>query len=300
MQVMVASISQVVSIPTGADSGFAVLPGGEGVVHASGVYSPEDGSVLRGLELQGSVSALDPSGRFVLTLFEETILMWDLETGGQAGEFRGSLNPPVQAAFSPAGGVFASAGDRYARIWDVQGGRTLHKLKKHASQTSKAVFRPDGTAVATMSPADPEVKLWDAASGNCLLTLALPQHEGNAPWMDLPQDIAWSADGSLLLTAAKELHVWDAAGGQLLRELDAKGGFYAAVCACPDGRSAIATVFYMEGEQVSAVFLRAVDLETGEVNAEVQVAAAANLTLTAGGGLLVCGSVDTVDVYRLS
>ena len=70
-------------------------------------------------------------------------------------------------------------------------------------------WSPDGRRLASGS-SDQTVKVWDAASGQCLLTL--PGHQG---WV---QACAWSPDGRRLASGSDDntMKVWDAASGQCL------------------------------------------------------------------------------------
>lgn len=286
-----AGISLTCSIPAGG--GYALLP--EGMLLADGIHALADGRLARSLALEGVVAAA--SGQMAATLFRESILLWDLAASGQCAQLSGSLNPPVQAAFAPAGDRLVSAGDRFARVWDVASGQCTLKLKKHDAQTVKALWSPDGRRIVSVGQGDFAVRLWDAADGACTQVLNMPAHEGNAPWMDAPADVAWSAEGASVLTAANFLGIWDAESGELLAEWEAGGGFYSALAAMPDGRSGVAAVFFMAGEQVSRVVLRLVDLASGEVLAETDVAAAAGLSVTPDGSHVVARGLETIDIY---
>jgi len=73
-------------------------------------------------------------------------------------------------------------------------------------------FSPDGKRVATAS-GDKTAKVWDAASGQALLTL-----RGHSSYV---QDVAFSPDGKRLATASgdKTVKVWDAASGKEFADL---------------------------------------------------------------------------------
>ena len=99
----------------------------------------------------------------------------------------------------------------------------------HRGRVRGCAWSPDGTRVLSAS-GDHSLKVWDAASGQCLRTLS---GHTNAVW-----GCAWSPDGTRLLSASEDesLKVWDAATGQCLRTLS---GHTKGVVGCawsPDGR----------------------------------------------------------------
>ncbi|HZH13345.1 MAG TPA: TIR domain-containing protein [Archangium sp.] len=77
----------------------------------------------------------------------------------------------------------------------------------HASFVTECAWSPDGLRLLSGSW-DNSLRVWDAASGECLLTLS-----GHA---SLVTACAWSPDGLRLLSGSsdKSLRVWDAASGQ--------------------------------------------------------------------------------------
>jgi WD40 repeat protein len=79
----------------------------------------------------------------------------------------------------------------------------------HSSGVNTCAWSPDGTRLVSSS-GDRTVKVWDAASGQCLLTLQGHQGEVNS--------CAWSPDGARLVSGADDrtVKVWDAASGACL------------------------------------------------------------------------------------
>ncbi len=82
----------------------------------------------------------------------------------------------------------------------------------HHGRINHATFSSDGSKVITASN-DGTAKLWDAATGVCILTLA--QHQGRV------NSAAFSADGSRIVTASSDsaAKVWDATTGACLLTL---------------------------------------------------------------------------------
>jgi WD40 repeat protein len=88
-------------------------------------------------------------------------------------------------------------------------------------------YSPDGRCIASASY-DQTVKVWEAASGECLRTL-----EGGRDW-----GVAYSPDGRRLASAGWNgiVKVWDAATGQELLTLNGHTGGAHGVAYSPDGR----------------------------------------------------------------
>jgi WD40 repeat protein len=85
-------------------------------------------------------------------------------------------------------------------------------LQGHSASVWACAFSPDGAKLLSAS-ADNTLKLWDAASGQCLATL---QGHSASVWA-----CAFSPDGTKLLSGSADntLKLWDAASGSALMTL---------------------------------------------------------------------------------
>jgi WD40 repeat protein/nucleoside phosphorylase/uncharacterized protein YjbI with pentapeptide repeats len=107
-----------------------------------------------------------------------------------------------------------------------------HALSKvytgHRAGVTACAWNPRGTACLSGS-VDGTLKLWDAASGRELLTLA-----GHASSVSC---CAWSPDGSRLLSGSLDntLKLWDAASGRELLSLTGHAGYVYCCAWSPDG-----------------------------------------------------------------
>src|SRR5262245_25116494 len=99
----------------------------------------------------------------------------------------------------------------------------------HNSTVFSVAFSPDGRRLATGSKAS-AVKLWDAATGQELLTL---KGDSNYVW-----SVAFSPDGKRLATGSEDhtAKLWDAATGQELLTLKGHSGPVMSVAFSPDGK----------------------------------------------------------------
>jgi WD40 repeat protein len=125
-----------------------------------------------------------------------------------------------------ANGQLAAVGqpDKAVKLYDAQSGRELRELQFKASpesENSSLAFSADARLVA-FSKTGETVSVQEAATGRELYSV-------NTGISKTPQRVQFSADGRFLFTAADNnadaaMKLWDAATGQLIRELKTSGG----------------------------------------------------------------------------
>jgi WD40 repeat protein len=124
-----------------------------------------------------------------------------------------------------ANGQLAAVGqpDKAVKLYDAQSGRELRELPFKAvpeSENSSLTFSADGRLIA-FSKTSEAVSVQEAATGRELYSV-------NTGFSKTPQRVQFSADGRFLLTATDNnadaaMKLWDAAAGQLVRELKTNG-----------------------------------------------------------------------------
>lgn len=68
--------------------------------------------------------------------------------------------------FSPTGKTFVTSGpEKMARLWQTHTGKSLGEPLTHPQQLAAVAFSPNGRMVATGCFLAPEIRLWDAVSG---------------------------------------------------------------------------------------------------------------------------------------
>jgi WD40 repeat protein len=148
----------------------------------------------------------------------QTVRIWDADTGEETLCLQGNTGSVFDVAFSPDGRRLAAAcTDRTVRVWDTATGQKVHSLQ-HRSWVASVIFSPDGRRLASGSK-DGTVKVWEARTGQELLTLQGHTH---------PVDgVAFSRDGRRLASASLDgtVKVWDATEftPQRLIEHEARG-----------------------------------------------------------------------------
>jgi eukaryotic-like serine/threonine-protein kinase len=144
--------------------------------------------------------------------------------------YRGHTRSLWTAAWSPDGKRIASGGDDgMVQIWDpVTGNRILiydgYLLKDQNPSVVTLSWSPDGKRIvssATFSTSSgflPDVRVWDATTGNFLLSYNghLPRTAGHS---NVVGEVSWSPNGTYIASAGgydKTVQVWDATSGQTI------------------------------------------------------------------------------------
>jgi WD40 repeat protein len=116
------------------------------------------------------------------------------------------------------------------RIWDLDptSSAAILAFSAHDGEVFDAIYSADGTRMASTGM-DSELKVWDSASGEMLLSLPGPLDEIFFP--------AFSPDGKRLAAANRKggVSIWDAGSGAELLSLRGSKADYAPVAFSPDG-----------------------------------------------------------------
>jgi serine/threonine protein kinase/sugar lactone lactonase YvrE len=192
-------------------------------------FSPDGG------RLASASGAFDP-GKSV----PGRVKVWDAARQQMVLSFTGHTNGVTSVCFSPDGQRLASASrDHTVKVWDAATGRELLSLQGHTDPVTGLCFSPDGKRLASASgdfygpsthPRWGEVKVWDASTGQVLLSL-----KGHALAVT---SVCFSPDGRRLASASwdKTVKVWDAATGREVFTLQGHTGHVNGVCFSPDGQ----------------------------------------------------------------
>lgn len=150
--------------------------------------------------------------------WEGIIHIWEAMTGQHVLTCRGHTHSVIALAWSPENSRFVSAGvDGILRIWDSVTGDCLLTYTGHSASVVTVAWSPDGKWIVSGGsarewpsfgwPEAPEgvatlVQVWDAATGDCLLTYG-------GHYASLVDAVAWSPDGTRIASAGNlNVRVW--------------------------------------------------------------------------------------------
>ena len=143
--------------------------------------------------------------------------LWDVRTGQQRDIIQDKGLYKVE--FSSDGVMLAGTdmsavnGKRAAvvKLYDIETGKHLKTLKQGTEWVSSIAFSPDGHLLASGSPSDGTVKLWDVDSGQNTAVFTVKPNGGNA------MCVSFSPDGTKLAAASAErITLWEVSTEQHL------------------------------------------------------------------------------------
>jgi WD40 repeat protein len=176
--------------------------------------------------------AFSPDGRHLATSGVDSFLrIWDLRTGRQVRELRGSTPYHHTLAYSPDGRRIATGGDdRTVIIWDAREGREIYRLTSLIVKVLSVAFSPDGGRLAIAGEGG-DVTIWDTQDWKCTVTIPRPAKA-------ITKCVCFSPDGRLLATAHWDttIGLWDTATGREVLTLLGHTQAVFSVSFSPDGR----------------------------------------------------------------
>ncbi len=182
--------------------------------------------------------AFSPDGTRIVTGFGDQPFqakVWDAATGVYLFDLKGlsrqlnamnSIAPTSMAFSADSKRILTFGGDNTARVCDATTGALQLELK----DVKCAAFNPDGTQIATTSWAGGSgfVKLSDARTGKTLLEWRADKSNDTR--------VAFSPDGSRILTVGRAVKVWETQTGKLLLDAKATIGPFASLASSPDSK----------------------------------------------------------------
>ena len=235
--------------------------------------------VLRGHTNAVHSVAFSPDGSLLASgSDDDTIRLWNAETGTHLRTLEGHSDPVRSVVFSPDGNLLASAGwNDTIHLWDPETGTHLRTLSGHTGSVRSVVFSPDGQTLASWS-SDDTIRLWDVETGTHLRTLS-----GHADSVD---SVVFRPDGSLLASGSDDdtIRLWNTETGAHLRTLSGHTWDVNSVVFSPDG-SLLASGSWEDirlWDVETGIHLRTLEGHTGGFS----------VVFSPDGSLLASGGVD--------
>jgi WD40 repeat protein len=243
------------SLPPGV-SDVALTPDGRAASSHGGqvcLLDLEDRRIERMLPLPagGFGLAFSADGRTVATAADHQVRLWDVASDRQVLTLDHGAR--VKAlAFSPTGGLVATAGDDgAARLWQFPSGALRSTCVAQCGSAFSLAFAPDGRTLAVAgSGHSVAVGLWDPLTGERQGELT-DWGSASTRWGSPPTappsgepglsigTMAFSADGATLAAACADgfIRLWDVSSGDLRFALSGHTETVTRLAFAPDGRT---------------------------------------------------------------
>ncbi|MCF3622491.1 CHAT domain-containing protein [Planktothrix agardhii] len=175
--------------------------------------------------------SFSPDGKRLATgSWDNTVKLWDANTGKEIQTLRGHTDRVYGVSFSPDGKRLATGSwDNTVKLWDANTGKEIYTLRGHTDWVWDVSFSPDSKRLASAS-GDKTVKLWDVSAGKEIQTLT-----GHTDGL---RGVSFSPDGKRLATASsdKTVKLWDSTTGKEIQTLTGHTNWVRGVSFSPDGQ----------------------------------------------------------------
>ena len=246
----------------------------------------ESSFLMRSLTSHSSLvnaCAFSSDGRHILSVSsDETLKIWDAESGKDISTLKGHTGTVTACAFSPdgryfvsavnisasivsasanvvSGGIVSAGSEGALKLWDLESGKEIVTFKGHTESVNACAFSPDGRRIVSASQ-DWTLKLWDVESVKEISTLK--GYTGSV------KACAFSPDGRHIVSVGSDetLLIWNAESGNInvikgfLNIVEGRRLYsnYAGACVfSPDGR-------YIVVSTGSDTTLRLLNAESGK------------------------------------
>ena len=158
--------------------------------------------------------AFSPNGKMLASAsWDQSVRLWNVNTGRLLHTLTGHTNEIMSVAFSPDGNTLASGSwDGTIRLWNPRNGKLKRTLTEHAGGVASVAFSPHGKTLASGS-ADRTIRLWNTTTWEVDRTLT-----GHT---DVVEIVAFSPDSNTLASGSRDttIRLWNPNNGRHKRTL---------------------------------------------------------------------------------
>jgi WD40 repeat protein len=238
----------------------------------------------------------DAGGQYIVSAhWNNSVHLWETETGEHTRSFSGHTSSVSSVAFSHDGEWIASTSDKTVMLWSAKSGFQLSVLEGHEQNVYDVTFSRTRKQIASCS-ADCTVRLWDISMANA--SSSSVGTDGSSGEDRAVLCVAYSPDGKHIASGGNDKTVrdWNASTGEELRPILAD---YSTTIGClsysPDGKR-IATAGYDTAVRLNSAFRAGGDdTTTNGSNLELwgHFGVVTGVAFSPCGQLVVSSSFDT-------
>ena len=195
---------------------------------------------LKGHTSSVSAIAVTPNGKHLVSgSLDDSVIVWNLETGEQIFTFIGHSEWVNAIAISPDGKrVISGSSDKTIKVWDINLGKEFFTLEGHTDSVVSVAVTPDCKRIISGSW-DNTIKIWDLENVKELNTLEA--HTNRVKFVVI------TPDGKFLISSGSEykpiklfheqtIKGWNLEHGTEVFTLWSNVGFWGRIAITPDGK----------------------------------------------------------------
>lgn len=153
---------------------------------------------------------------------DNTIILYDIQTGKQKTTFKGHTDEIISLVFAPDNSIVGSRSyDGTVRLWEIKTGKQLHLLKEKSQQVYSIVFSTDSRLLANVTQdvksKDTTIRLWSTKTGRRIRTFKETLRVYNPE----DYDVMISPDNRTMVSISENrTKLWNVRTGRLRHEFE--------------------------------------------------------------------------------